>query len=71
MLDVLPQKDSLLTETNTKHLPYLRAVIKEALRLYPPAIANGRRVTQDFVMQGYQVPNGVIKYSNESSTFRQ
>lgn len=35
ILQVMPTKDTLLNESNTKHLPYLRAVIKEALRYYP------------------------------------
>lgn len=39
-------------------LPYTRAVIDEALRLYPPAWAFGRTPAQDVVLAGVQVPRG-------------
>lgn len=40
-----------------KNMPYLRAVIKESLRLYPLALGNGRVIKSDLVLNGYQVPN--------------
>ena len=39
-------------------LPYAEAVVKEALRLYPPAWALGRTAIQDFELAGYRVPAG-------------
>jgi cytochrome P450 len=37
-------------------LPYLEKVIKESLRLYPPAFAVGRRAIADFELGGYNIP---------------
>lgn len=56
---VLPKKDSPLTPENMRNLPYLRACIKEGLRLCPPAAGNVRAAGKDMVLQGYQIPKGV------------
>ena len=37
-------------------LKYAEQIIKEALRLYPPAYAMGRQVVQDFALGGYRIP---------------
>lgn len=58
LLRVLPQKDEPLTVENTRNLPYLRAVIKEAIRFYPPASGVIRRTKDDLVLSGYRVPKG-------------
>jgi cytochrome P450 len=41
-------------------LPYLRGVLEEALRLYPPAWGLGRRALQPRELGGYPVPRGAI-----------
>lgn len=56
---ILPNMDTPLNGENMKNLPYLRAVFKESLRIFPPATANLRRTTEKLVIQGYQVPKGV------------
>jgi cytochrome P450 family 12 len=59
LFEVMPHENTPLTEESMKNLPYLRAVIKESLRLFPPATMNTRRVTtDDIVLRGYQIPKG-------------
>jgi cytochrome P450 len=51
-------------ETSGRHdeelaaLPYLRAVVQEALRLYPPVWYVGREAVEDTTLRGYPVPKG-------------
>ncbi|MGN9837218.1 cytochrome P450 [Nonomuraea sp. H19] len=41
-----------------QQLPLLQAVVKEALRLYPPVWALGRRTLQTTTLGGYELPPG-------------
>ena len=59
LMKILPEKKSSLTPENMKNMPYLRAVIKESIRLYPAVVGNARKTGQDIVLQGYRVPKGV------------
>lgn len=58
ILNILPNSLDPLTAEKMQKLPYLRAVIKEGLRLYPPTIGNIRRLSKDVVLSGYKVPKG-------------
>lgn len=58
-MQVMPSKDTPLSGENMKNMPYLRAVIKETLRLFPPAGANMRRTSSPIVFKGYQIPKNV------------
>lgn len=48
-----------ITPKNIKQLLFLRACIKESLRLYPPAPAVPRVLAKDTVLSGYHVPAGI------------
>lgn len=59
ILKILPEKDSKLSVTSFNSIPYLRAVIKESLRLNSITNGNMRAAGQDIVLQGYRIPKGV------------
>ncbi|TMW43219.1 hypothetical protein DOY81_011699, partial [Sarcophaga bullata] len=58
VLKLLPKKDSEFQEESLKHIPYLRACIKESLRMYPIIMGVAREVANDVVLSGYRVPKG-------------
>lgn len=58
-MKVLPEKNTPFTEEKTNNLPYLRACIKEVIRVLPVAGGNFRAVGEDIVLQGYFIPKGV------------
>lgn len=55
---ILPTKDTLLTADKMKHLPYLRACMKESNRVIPVVVGTSRQTGQDLVLEGYQIPKG-------------
>ncbi|XP_075148697.1 cytochrome P450 CYP12A2-like isoform X2 [Haematobia irritans] len=55
---LLPNKDSEFDETVFQNMPYLKACIKESLRMYPLTLGNTRVPINDVVLQGYRVPKG-------------
>jgi cytochrome P450 len=46
------------TIDDVPRLTYTSAVLSETLRLYPPAVAFGRRPLQDLSLGGYTIPRG-------------
>ncbi|XP_056638973.1 probable cytochrome P450 49a1 [Diorhabda sublineata] len=56
--NTLPSEDSKVDISAQENMPYLKACIKETLRMYPVIIANGRSLQSDTVLAGYKVPKG-------------
>ncbi|RDX75782.1 Cytochrome P450 82C2 [Mucuna pruriens] len=58
-LDTHVGKERWVQESDIKNLNYLQAIIKETLRLYPPAPLTGiREAMEDCCVAGYHVPKG-------------
>lgn len=50
------------TAADLAHLPYLKQVVQESMRLYPPAWGIGRETTRDVELGGYRIPRGTQLY---------
>lgn len=49
---------SVIDAAALERMPFLRACVKETLRMYPVVIGNGRNLQSDAVIAGYHVPKG-------------
>ncbi|MBV9672531.1 MAG: cytochrome P450, partial [Verrucomicrobia bacterium] len=58
------------TVTQLGRLVYLEKVIRESLRLYPPAYIMGRRTVQDYSLAGVKIPAGSILFFSQWTTQR-
>ena len=58
IFNILPTKDTALTDDKLKHIPYLRACMKEANRCYSVASGMARETGQNLVLNGYRIPKG-------------
>nr|BBD34755.1 putative cytochrome P450 [Eschscholzia californica subsp. californica] len=64
-LDTHVGRERQVDESDIKDLVYLQAVVKEALRLFPPApLSTPRVATEDCVVSGYHVPAGTQLFVN-------
>ncbi|XP_037035585.1 probable cytochrome P450 49a1 [Bradysia coprophila] len=55
---ILPDHNAPIDTKILERMPFLRACIKETLRMYPVVIGNGRNLQSDAVIGGYNVPKG-------------
>lgn len=62
VLKSLPSKTSKMSADSLNNLQYMRAVLKEALRLSPVLAGNARKTGRDIVLSGYRVPAGVSNF---------
>ena len=64
-LDKCVGRNRQVTESDLSKLIYLHAIVKETLRLYPPAPLSGpREFTQDCIVGGYHVKKGTRLITN-------
>ncbi|KAL0383721.1 UNVERIFIED_CONTAM: cytochrome [Sesamum calycinum] len=55
-IDSVVGKDRIVQESDLPRLPYLQAIVKETLRLHPPAPLIPRESTEDSTISGYHIP---------------
>ncbi|KAI9580601.1 hypothetical protein GQX74_011271 [Glossina fuscipes] len=74
---VFPQNEAEINQYALQLLPYLKACVKETLRMYPVVIANGRSLQSDAVINNYCIPKGThiifphLVVSNDPGYFRE
>jgi cytochrome P450 len=64
-LDIEVGKERIVNESDIDKLVFLQAIVKETLRLYPPApLSAPRELLEDCIIGGYQVPKGTRLITN-------
>lgn len=61
-MEILPNLDSKLSSDSFNNLPYMKACIKESLRIQPPIAGTQRAAGKNIVLSGYQIPKDVRFY---------
>lgn len=58
-------QDRLIDESDMAHLPYLRGIINETFRMYPPApLMVPHQSSEDCSVGGHHIPRGTMLYVN-------
>jgi cytochrome P450 len=64
-LDTQVGKERIVNESDIGKLPFLQAIVKETLRLYPPGpLSAPREFMEDCTIGGYRVPKGTRLITN-------
>ncbi|ESQ47873.1 hypothetical protein EUTSA_v10020513mg [Eutrema salsugineum] len=69
-IDSVVGKSRLIQETDIPNLPYLQAVIKEALRLHPPSPLVVRTFQERCEIKGFHIPEKTILVINAYAVMR-
>ncbi|XP_070209618.1 cytochrome P450 4A4-like [Littorina saxatilis] len=56
----LPRSGQPITNDDLEQLTYINCVVKEALRLFPPAPIIMRQAAKDMMLCGYEIPKGTV-----------
>lgn len=56
---VIPDNDVGLQANDLDQMPYMRACIKESMRIHPIISAHVRATGQNLIVEGYQIPKDV------------
>lgn len=70
VLKTLPDQDSTLSLENLGNMSYLKACIKESIRIYPAGAGTARRTNQDLEIDGYRIPKGIDFIINTEALMR-
>lgn len=63
-IDKVIGNERLVQESDAPNLPYIQAIIKEALRLHPPIPMLIRKSIENVTVQGYDIPAGTMLFVN-------
>ncbi|KAK7345108.1 hypothetical protein VNO77_15558 [Canavalia gladiata] len=63
-IDSVTGKNRLIQESDLPNLPYLRAIVKETLRIHPTAPVIGRRSSESCNVCGYDIPDQSLLFVN-------
>ncbi|KAE8693509.1 Licodione synthase [Hibiscus syriacus] len=69
-IDEVVGKTRLVQESDTCHLPYLEAIIKESFRLHPPIPMISRKAIEECNIKGYTIPAQSLLFVNMWSVAR-
>lgn len=60
LIKLLPKKSDQITVDTLKEMKYLKACVKESLRVNPFSIGTGRVANKEMTLSGYNVPEGTM-----------
>ncbi|OMO70116.1 Cytochrome P450 [Corchorus olitorius] len=63
-IDSVVGRNRILEESDVENLPYLKAIVKETLRLHPGGPLVVRESTEDCTIGGYDIPGGTTLFVN-------
>ncbi|XVE61225.1 hypothetical protein DITRI_Ditri06bG0022400 [Diplodiscus trichospermus] len=63
-IDSVVGRNRILEESDIANLPYLKAIVKETLRLHPAGPLAVRESTEDCIIGGYEIPEGTRLFVN-------